>query len=104
MWEKLLVTLVVGILQWLAGRQDLKNLGRAQVYGDLAEKAIKALDVKAGLAARPDGGSNLRVHVGKDGHPVAITRVIPGTGSEPDRRDVYTVHKRDSGVPDSPKE
>ncbi len=62
MIEKILVGLVVGILQYLMARKDLRDSAKAEVYREMYERAQKAYDWE--IAVGPDGGGDLRVRDG----------------------------------------
>ncbi len=79
MIEKILVGLVVGILQYLMARKDLRDAAKAEVYRELYERAQKAYDWEVGAANRPDGGGDLRVQDG------ASSIRLSSRGSDTDR-------------------
>lgn len=81
MWEKALVALVVGILQYLMGRQDQRNAAKAEVYRDLWIRAQEAYDWKSHAAAAPDGGATLRVQPGSTG--IQLSRDGPDANGRP---------------------
>ena len=63
---QVLAQLAVAILQWIAGRQDLKNsvLRKAQLENN--QLVIQALEWKTSAIGQPDGGASLRVRDGAD--------------------------------------
>jgi len=78
MWEKALVALVVGILQYLMGRHDQRNAAKAEVYRDLWIRAQEAYEWKQQAAVAADGGATLRVQ------PGAGRIELPRDGAGPD--------------------
>lgn len=64
MLEKIILSLVVGVLKYFMDRHTQNQSAKAEVYRELWANAKKAYEWETGAAASPDGGADLRV---KDG-------------------------------------
>lgn len=61
MWEKLIVAVILGLMQWVASRKDQTDAAKGKVYRELWQNAKLAYEWEAGAAAQPNGGAGLRV-------------------------------------------
>ena len=94
---KVLGALMVELLRYVQGRQDLQDLVRKEIEAAGLKDANEALGWKAAAVADPSGGAIIRV---RDG---ALQITIPGYGphppSSPGAPGVPTGHSGDSLPP-----
>jgi hypothetical protein len=94
--EQFLTTLLIGLLEYFQGREDLKALVRAQIEAKGLVSANAALGWKTEAVGAADGGATLRLS--PDAVPIELPSgsTITVSGSDPDPVQPGTV--RDSAT------